>query len=265
MLNKNDFKLALQYSSPIFFGYISIGIPFGLVVTNAGYPWWIAPLMSIFIYSGTAQYIGVALFASGISKGEVFWQSLLTIIGIELVIGIRHSFYSFSLLNKFKGCGKWKFPLIFTITDETYAVLESCNVPETAGKGAFFGTISILDYLYWIGGTVAGALIGNFIPSGYLDGVDFALTALFAVIMISQLKATKDFLPSVAGILTTVFAIVLSYLKIGERTLLPPQHVILVGLSLGIAVMILLRGFKTEVSKSSRTSAEKSEKSSKEE
>ncbi len=250
MLNKKDFKLALQASSPIFFGYISIGLPFGLVVTNAGYPWWLAPLMSIFIYSGTAQYIAIALFASGISKGDAYWQTLLTILGIEFVIGIRHSFYSLSLLRKFGGTGKWKLPLIFTITDETYAVLESCEVPETADKGAFYGTISFLDYSYWLIGTLAGALIGNFIPTGYLNGVDFALSALFIVIMINQLRETKDFLPSIIGILTSVFAITLSYLKIGARTLLPSQHIILVALSLGIAAIILLRSFSDSKRKS---------------
>lgn len=251
MLSKQNFNLAVKTSSPIFFGYVSIGIPFGLIVVNSGYPWWIAPLMSLVMFSGTAQYIGIALFASGITKGDPYWKTLLNILGIELVIGLRHVFYSLSFLEKYKGTGKWKIPLIYTISDETYAVISNCKVPEDADKGTFFATISLLDFSYWFFGTVVGALLGNFIPSGYLNGVDFALTALFIVIMINQIRETKDFLPSLTGILTALFAVFLSYKKIGSKALLPSQHVILVGLSLGIAAIILIRGISSKKKKDS--------------
>ena len=86
--------------------------------------------------------------------------------------------------------------------------------------------------------------MGNFIPDGYLNGVDFALTALFIVLMINQIKASKDFVPSLVGVLAACAAVALSYIKIGGKALLPSQHLILTGLCLGIAVMILLRGRK---------------------
>ncbi|MBQ8679401.1 MAG: AzlC family ABC transporter permease [Treponema sp.] len=250
MLDSSNFRRAVKLTAPVFFGYIAIGIPFGLMVVNAGFPWWLAVVMSLLIYSGTGQYIGIALFSSGLANASSFWASLLTFVSIEFFIGLRHIFYSLSLLETYRNTGKWKFPLIFTITDETFALISSCNIPRDADKGAYLAVISIFDYSYWVLGTLIGAIIGNFIPDGYLNGVDFALTALFIVLMINQIKASKDFLPSLVGILAACLATALSYIKINGKIILPSQHLILTGLCLGIVVMILLRGKSAKSKKS---------------
>ncbi|MBR1535840.1 MAG: AzlC family ABC transporter permease [Treponema sp.] len=241
MLDSSNFRRAVKLTTPVFFGYIAIGIPFGLMVVNAGFPWYLAVLMSLLIFSGTGQYIGIALFSSGIASNSSFWTSILTFVGIEFFIGLRHIFYSLALLETYRDTGKWKFPLIFTITDETFALVSSCNIPKDADKGPYLAVISLFDYSYWTFGTLIGAIVGNFIPAGYLNGVDFALTALFIVLMINQIRSTKDFLPSLVGVLTSVVAITLSYIQINGKPILPNQHLILTGLCLGIVVMLLLR------------------------
>lgn len=242
MLSNVNFKKALKITSPIFFGYIAIGIPFGLMAVSAGFPWWLAPLMSLVIYSGTAQYIGVALFASGIVNGASFWTSVLGFLGIEFFVGLRHVFYSLSFVKKYSDTGKWKIPLIFTLSDETYALIADVKVPEDADKGSFYAAISLLDFGYWFLGSLIGSIAGQLIPAGYLDGVDFALTALFIVIMIDQLRSSKDFVPTLVGLLTCALAAALSYINVNGHALLPAQNIILVGLSLGIAAIIFVKG-----------------------
>lgn len=248
MLDSSNFRRAVKLTMPVFFGYIAIGIPFGLMVVNAGFPWWLALLMSLFIFSGTGQYIGIAFFSSGIAGTTSFSATLLAILGIEFFIGLRHIFYSLSLIEKYRGTGRWKFPLIYTITDETFALVSSCNIPKDADRGAYLAVISIFDYSYWILGTLIGAIIGNFIPAGYLNGVDFALTALFVVLMINQIRATKAILPTIVGILTSIAAVALSYIEVNGHTILPNQHIILTGLSLGIFVMIVIKSLATALS-----------------
>lgn len=246
MLDSSNFRKAIKLTAPVFFGYIAIGIPFGLIVVNAGFPWWLAVVMSLLIYSGTGQYVGIALFSSGIVNASSFWASLFTFVGIEFFIGLRHVFYSLSLIETFRDTGKWRFPLIFTITDETFALISSCNIPKDADKGAYLGVISLFDYSYWVLGTLIGAIVGNFIPDGYLNGVDFALTSLFVVLMINQIRSSKDFVPSLVGVIAAFVATSFSYIKINGNPILPSQHLILTGLCLGITVMILLRGRKNE-------------------
>ena len=57
MLDSSNFRRAVKLTAPVFFGYIAIGIPFGLMVVNAGFPWWLAVDKILLIYSVTGQYI----------------------------------------------------------------------------------------------------------------------------------------------------------------------------------------------------------------
>ena len=126
-MDRGLFFKSLRLTLPVFFGYIAIGIPFGLMITQAGYPWYLAPIMSIIMYAGAGQYAAVGLFASG--------ASLPAIALTTLAVNIRHIVYGLSLSEKFAGTGTYKPYLIFALTDETYALLTSAALPPTASKG----------------------------------------------------------------------------------------------------------------------------------
>ncbi|MBR5966590.1 MAG: AzlC family ABC transporter permease [Treponema sp.] len=236
-MTKSDLAKIVKITSPIFFGYVSIGIPFGLMVARAGYPWWLAPLMSVTMYTGTGQYIAIGMFAAG--------AGLAPIMLIQVLVGIRHIFYGLSLLTKFKGVGKWKAFLVYALTDETYAVLCAVDAPQGQKPGPFYAAIAALDEFYWTLGATIGAVAGSLINFSF-EGVDFALTALFCVILTEQILASKDFVPPAIGIAASVAAAVL------ERTgILPQGNMLLVSLSVGIAALVLAKnlgkpGAKTE-------------------
>ena len=71
----------------------------------------------------------------------------------------------------------------------------------------------------------------------YLQGVDFALTAMFVVILIEQIRKSKDIFPPVVGGLTCVAGVVLWKLGI-----VPTNNIILVAIALGLAAIVLVRG-----------------------
>ena len=240
MLQKDNFKKALRLTVPIFFGYISIGIPFGLMVVNSGYPWWIALVMCLTIFSGTGQYIGIGLMAAG--------ASLSTFLITQFFVGIRHIVYGLSLLKKFdkSKVGKWKFFLIFALTDETYALITTSEVPEGEKDGEFYSLIAALDWCYWILGSLIGALLGTFLPFSF-EGVDFALNSLFIVLMIEQIKKTHDAFPSVCGVLTCLVSILLA-----RYGILPSEHILIVALSLGLAILVIVRGIFGRENKKSK-------------
>jgi 4-azaleucine resistance transporter AzlC len=222
-MTKTTFLYILKLTVPVFFGYIAIGIPFGLMVINAGYPFWLAPLMSVVMFAGAGQYMAIALFAAG--------AGLPAIALAMLLLNVRHIVYGLSLIEPFKRAGKWRLYLIFALTDETYALMTSYPAPDGIPSGPFYGTIALLDHLYWISGTVIGALAGSLLSFSFA-GVDFALTALFAVLLIEQLKKTRRGLPVIIGLGVTVLSILV----------VPSQHVLIVSLALGIAALGILRG-----------------------
>lgn len=186
-MTKKCFKLALKTTIPVFLGYITCGIAFGLVLVNANYPWWLSPFMSIVIFAGAAQFAAIPLFLAN--------TPLYIILLTELLLNIRHIVYGLPLISQFKACGKWRPYLIFALSDETFSLLTTTPVPEDVNLGSFFGAIALLDQCYWVMGSFIGAVAGTLIPFD-MSGVDFSLTALFAVLTIDQfskfLKKNKE-------------------------------------------------------------------------
>ena len=213
---------AFKITIPVFFGYLAIGIPFGLMLVSAGYPWWLAPIMSVLMYAGAGQYMAVALFSSGASMSVTAITMLL--------LNIRHIVYGLSLITPFKETGKWKPYLIFALTDETYALMTSCSVPDGVNPGKFYGAIALMDHSYWILGSFIGAVAGTLIPFSF-DGVYFSLTELFAVLLIDKIKKSKDIVPPVIGAIATILAIIF----------VPSQYILITSLAVGVTALSITK------------------------
>ncbi len=253
-MNKAIAREAASHTTPIFFGYMAIGIPLGLMVVNAGYPWWLSLVMGLFMYSGAGEYVAIGLFAAGASLAEI----AIT----EFFVNIRHIVYGLSLIEKCRGTRRWKPFIIYWLTDETYALLCSTEIPPRAEKGPFLGTIAFLDFFYWVLGSVTGALACNVLKhfnlAQYLNGVDFALCALFAVILSGQVlaglaekkSAVEPLVPVVIGLASCITSVL--FFKAG---LIPSSNIIFLAILIGIALIVLLRGisFYTKSGQSART------------
>ena len=205
MLNKNPdqesksvFFAAFRYSIPVLLGYLAIGTAFGLLVTGAGYPVWLALFMSLWMYAGAGQYIAVGLFTGGAFLPEACL--------IQLVVNARHIAYGFSMLNRFPEKNRPYF--IFSMTDETFALLSSLPSGSNGkDRDRFMLYVSVLDQCYWAGGSLIGAMAGSLLPFS-MEGIGFALTALFIVLFLEQVFRVKKpgvFLISGAAALLTIW------------------------------------------------------------
>jgi len=180
------FFAALKFSVPVFFGYIAIGIAFGLLMSDAGYPWWLSFLMSLVIFAGAAQFITVGFFAAA--------TGLLEAALIQFVVNARHMAYGFSMLNRFKNTDLYRFYLIFGLTDETFALLSSFEPTEMMSekeRTKFMFYVTALDQSYWVAGSLLGAITGSLIPFS-TEGIGFALTALFVVLMTEKILGPQS-------------------------------------------------------------------------
>lgn len=182
------------------FGYIPLGFAFGIMLQAAGYsPVW-AFFMAIFIFAGTGQFLCVELLAAGASIPQVV---LLTFL-----LNFRHFFYGLSMIAKYRGIGKRKWYLMFGLTDETYALLTSTKVPDGVKKEDFYAVITLLNHSYWIIGCVLGATVGSLVHIDF-TGIDFVMTALFAVLVVEQWKAHSKHLPAYLGFGVTTLCLIL--------------------------------------------------------
>lgn len=199
-MKRKAFKAALPYTLPVFLGYLFLGIAFGVLLASAGYPFYLAPLMSIFIYAGSMQFVAIDLLTGG--------AGILTSFIMTFTVNARHLFYGLSMLEKFKNMEKKKFYMIFSLTDETYSLLCSLDVPAQIDRNWFYFFIAILDQSYWILGATIGAIAGTLINFDS-TGIDFAMTALFIVIFVEQWESTKNHLPALVGLAVSLICLLI--------------------------------------------------------
>ena len=234
-MNRKTLSAAFPATVPVLMGYLAIGMAFGLMLQAEGYGVLWAAAMSLTIYAGSGQYLGVSLLASGAPLTQVAF--------LTLTINFRHLVYGLSMLEKFRGMGMRKLYMIFSLTDETYALLSSARVPEGVEAHDFYFAVALLDQSYWVAGSVLGSLAGSALGFD-TTGVDFAMTALFLVIAVGQWRAAGSHLPALLGAAATLASLLL----VGEEEMLLP--------ALGVIVfaLALLRTRLGEVTKAQAAS-----------
>ncbi len=213
-IRNSEIGFAFMQTIPVMLGYLCLGIAFGLMIQNAGYHFIWAFISSLFIYAGSMQFVLVTLLTGGVS---LIYAAVMT-----LFINGRQIFYGLSLIDKFKEMGKYYPYMIFSLTDETYSLLCSVNVPDNLNEKKAFFLISILDHLYWIIGSVIGAIAGQLINFD-TTGVDFSMTALFIVIVLDQWRDSESHISALAGfVVGGIFLLILG----PDRFLVPSLAVV---------------------------------------
>ena len=217
---KKALKAAFPFTVPVMLGYISVGIAFGLLAEKSGLNFFWALLMSLAIYAGSMQFIAINLIVSGMGLVEI---GLMT-----LIVNIRHLFYGLSFIDRFKTMGRKKLYMIFSLSDETYSLLCAAEAPEEINSDQFLFSISLLNQIYWLIGTLLGSMAGNLIKFN-TAGIDFAMTALFVVIFIEQWKSFKTHIPAFIGIVATIVSLVIFG---PDNLIVPSMGFILVALAM---------------------------------
>ena len=212
MKNKEIIKKAFKQSIPIMCSYLFVSIAYGIMMNEAGFAWYVALLVSFLIYTGAFQFLLITLLSVG--------ASLLTIGVTALLMNSRQLFYSLSFIDIFNKM-KQKWYMIFTMTDETYAV--NCNL-EKQNKEEVMFYVAFFSRSYWLIGTVLGAVLGNLIPFD-LTGIDFCMTALFIIIFIDQWEKADKHFPAITGILIAIIALLI----FGQTAFMLPALVIVSG------------------------------------
>jgi len=178
-------RTAMKDTLPTVFGYIGIGISFGIVAASAGMSVLMATLMSLIVYAGSAQFILVSLLAIG--------TPIFSIVLSVFLVNSRMILMSMTTANFFKKNSIFENILIGSlITDESFA-LSMNKLNFTNGKLGFkwFNTVNVMAYLVWAASTMVGAMLGKIISNPEKLGLDFALVAMFIGLLYLQLISDK--------------------------------------------------------------------------
>ncbi len=164
-------------------GYVTMGIAAGVLLAAKGDvpcpPLW-AALISATVVSGTLSFAIVPAFAAS--------DSALAVALLTLGINFRYAFYGFSLLGRWRTVPlPLKLFLVNSLSDEIYALDVACRLKDPARYRYYCMWNHYLCWLYWLIGPVAGASAGVALPLP-TNGIDFAMVALFLVILTDQIK-----------------------------------------------------------------------------
>ena len=193
-----EIRLGLRDTWLVALGLVPLGLAFGLLMTQSGFAWWWTPIFSTVIYAGSMEFLAIDMVLTGV--GPV--TSAIT----GFMVNFRHLFYGLTYPRSEIRRGVPSAYATYALTDEVYAITSTLR---DRSSGTRLMTISVVCQIAWIASGIVGALTGAVIPAG-VEGFDFALTALFAVLAFEAFQASRDLsAPLIAGGLALAAAVVL--------------------------------------------------------
>ena len=171
----------IAVAAPVGLGLFSLGLAFGLVVVHAGLAWWWATVFTAVVYAGSLEFLLVGLAVASVP--------LLQVASTTLIVNLRHVFYALSFpLDRVHG-RLAKLYSTYALTDEAYAVTSTKPRDWTSRR---ILRVQFIFQVAWVSGATIGALAGSALPIERVQGLDFALTALFVVLAIDAYRARPD-------------------------------------------------------------------------
>lgn len=211
------FKAAFPLTLPICAAFLFLGISYGFYICSKGFSPWYPFFTSALVFAGSMEFVLVTML---LSPFEPLYCFLMT-----LMVNSRHLFYGLSMLERFKGVGLKKFYLIFGMCDESFAINCSTNPPPGIDKGWFMAFVTLLNQIYWVTGATLGGLLGSSLQIN-TKGLDFALTALFVAIFVSQRQNTEQHGPAIVGIIVPLLCLFV----LGPRNFIPPSMLLIISI-----------------------------------
>ena len=180
---KQEFMAGVRDTFPLLLGAFPFGLIYGAVAVTSGLSPAAAMAMSAFVFAGSAQFIAVGLVSAQ--------TPVAIIILTTFIVNLRHMLYSATLLPYLKDLPqRWRIPLAFWLTDETFAVaVHRFQRPDSSACKHWYQLgSSIAMYLNWQLWCFIGLVLGNRIPDASSWGLDVAMPVTFIGMIIPFVK-----------------------------------------------------------------------------
>lgn len=202
--DRKGLKDGIISSLPIAIGYIPISITFGVIAQAAGLTLFQALSMSLLVFAGSSQFVGVNLLAMGVPFAEI----VLT----TFILNFRHFLMSSSLITKFAPMRKGLLAIIgFGITDESFSL---ASLQPGQLSAPFLLGLNFTAYIAWATGTCLGIVLASGMPPVLQSSMGIALYAMFLGLLVPSMKKSLK-IASVAIIAGLTNLILYNYLSVG--------------------------------------------------
>lgn len=222
-VNDASFWAGVKSGVPVAVAAAPFGVLFGALAVKNGFSVAEATMMSLTIFGGASQMVGIELFGQHIAP----WLIVLSIFAVNF----RHVLYSAALGHRLSHWTGLQQALgFFLLTDPQFAEAE--RKAEGGRKIGFiwYMGLGLAIYVPWVIESGLGAYFGNLIPDPHAIGMDFLLPIYFFGLVMS-FRHRARWLP-VVGV--SAVASILGYQFVGS-----PWHVS-IGAAAGIALATML-------------------------
>ena len=141
-ITKEEVRRALIKTVPNMTGYVVLGFGYGMIMQSIGFGVLWSLGMSLFLYTGTMQFVAIGLFTGG--------ASLLTTAVTTLAVSARHLFYGISMIDRYKNARRKPF-LIFALTALFVSIFVDQWMATKDHAPAVFGVVLSVLALLLIG------------------------------------------------------------------------------------------------------------------
>lgn len=190
------FRRGFVGGQPLAPGTFLYGVVFGVLAGEKGLQWLEALLMSVFVYSGSAQLAAL----QGWSASPV----VTPLVAAVLLINARYVLYGAAIQPWLAGATRPQAcATLFFLGDGNWA-LSMREYHAGYRDAAFLFGSGVATALPWILGTIGGHLVGRGVPHPATLGLDFMLAAFAAAIGVSVFRGRPDLWPAAAAVVAAV-------------------------------------------------------------
>lgn len=222
-LYRRDLVEGLRDSIPLVVASAPFGMLFGVLAIDNGFTVGEAVLMSVAVYAGASQIVGIDLFGQNAAP----WLIVLSIFAVNF----RITLYSAGMVRTVRS---WRLPAklsgLFLLTDMNYALAEAHLQTRGPVGIVWYFTVSLIAYLTWILDTWIGAVFGRMIRDPHAWGMDFVVTIFFFSLALGFRKRRGWLAVTLASAAGSMIA---------DATVGSPWHVSIGAIS-GISAAVLL-------------------------
>jgi 4-azaleucine resistance transporter AzlC len=178
---RQRFRAGIRAGAPFAVAAVLLALSFGVVAQDAGFSAVATVVMSAVVFAGSAQFAVVAILAAGGSVGAaVAAAALMNSRFLPMGVALASSLPGGPLKRGLQGQ---------SVVDASWALASRGD--GTFDRWLLFGATAV-QYVGWVGGTVAGAIWGEGLSDPDALGLDAIFPAFFLALLIAETRGGRD-------------------------------------------------------------------------
>lgn len=186
-------RRALAEGWPLFVTSFLIGASFGVLARQAGLDLAQTSGMSVIVFAGASQLAAIELLGAGA-------PAALVVVTV-LFLNLRHVLMGVALRPFLAGVSRTRrAALALLLVDESFAM--AIGWFRRGGRGvAYYAAFGAGMFISWNVGTLLGAIAGADLGDPRRLGIDFAIAAVFASIVVLGVRGRADVAVAIVAML----------------------------------------------------------------